>query len=498
MKPGYNKLLRRNQFLIGPEAFSINGWETLSFRGFQMAYHPDLNVERFAQGSVEVLLLGYIIDPYNPGYTNGEIIREILANYNPDNPDTIFTTIASYSGRWILIVDDGSNMRIIHDAAGLRQIVYTDTTLSQKLWCASQVDLIAETIGLKPDEDAYQFIKFFEKISPEYWWPGNSTLYREIKRLLPNHYLDLNTEKCVRFWPDKNFSPISLEDGIKKLIRLFKGSIQAASNRFEIALGTSAGLDSRLLLAACKDVKEKVTFYTEKKPRMEDKHPDIIVPGMLFKDLGIPHHQFFSNEVKDDDFIRLYKNHTSLAHDFRIAKMYACLNYFKHAKVAMTGNVSETARCYHRSALSQGENLDGKKLSQENGMQNHPFSVKKFQNYLDSINTTYNYNVLDIFHWEQRAGSWFTGNVLEFELAWKELFFPYNNRELLMTFLCIDEKYRVAPDYKIYTLLIEAMWPELLNYPINPPQKNIKYYTRHAKNKLHWLKNKITGKLAIL
>jgi hypothetical protein len=238
-----------------------------------------------------------------------------------------------------------------------------------------------------------------------------------------------------------------------------------------------------------------VTFYTGKKPHMDDKHPDIIIPGMMFKDLGIVHHHVISKEVKDLDFIRLYKNHTSCVHDYRITSMFESLNYFKHEKVAMTGNVSETARCYHRSALSQGENLDGIKISQDVGCKKHPFSVKEFQNYLNMINCTYNYNILDLFHWEQRAGSWFTGNVLEFELAWKELFFPYNNRELLVTFLSIDEHYRTAPDYKLYTRLVEAMWPELMDYPINPPQKNVKYYTKFAKNKLRWLKNKITEKI---
>jgi hypothetical protein len=56
----------------------------------------------------------------------------------------------------------------------------------------------------------------------------------------------------------------------------------------------------------------------------------------------------------------------------------------------------------------------------------------------------------------------------EFDVAWSEIFSPYNCRQLLMAMLGVKNSYRRAPSYKLYRELILHLWPDVLQAPINP------------------------------
>jgi hypothetical protein len=487
----YPRLLRRNQFLLGQCAVELGGWVSRPFGRFWVSSHPDLNVETASANGRELLLIGYLLDPFRPDLSNRDILNHLLSG---SDQDTIIDEAGRYSGRWILVLALGRNTLMFHDAAGSRQIVYSEPTSSEPRWFASQVDLITERSSYALDKQAEDFIHFFSSYNQEYWWPGTSTPFAAIKRLLPNHSIDLDTGKVSRYWPRAGFSPLSPRDAIERLIPLFKGSIAAAANRFDLALGVSAGWDSRLLLSACHDVVDKVAFYTAKKSHLPGTHPDIVIPKKMFKRFGIEHHQIVSDTVSDEAFIDLYNKHTHFPHRYRMSSMYECLHYFQLTKVAMTGNVSEIARCFYRPAARGKKDVNGSMLSETVNMRMHPFSVKEFQNYLDNVGDRHDYQLLDLFYWEQRIGSWFAGNILEFEIAWKELFFPFNNRLLLETFLRVDERLRSEPEYELYRLLIHAMWQELLEYPINPPQRDLQHLVTSSMRTLRKWKRRFLGR----
>jgi hypothetical protein len=57
---------------------------------------------------------------------------------------------------------------------------------------------------------------------------------------------------------------------------------------------------------------------------------------------------------------------------------------------------------------------------------------------------------------------------LQFDIAWREIFTPYNCRDVLEAFLAVDEKERIPPRYTLYKNIIARAWPELLDEPFNP------------------------------
>ena len=66
--------------------------------------------------------------------------------------------------------------------------------------------------------------------------------------------------------------------------------------------------------------------------------------------------------------------------------------------------------------------------------------------------------------WESDYRNWLAMTQLEFDIAWRETFTPYNCREVFATTLGVDERwYRKAPDYVLFRRAIRKAWPELLS-----------------------------------
>lgn len=79
-------------------------------------------------------------------------------------------------------------------------------------------------------------------------------------------------------------------------------------------------------------------------------------------------------------------------------------------------------------------------------------------------------NVMALLYWEQRAGNWGAVGNSESDIAIEEVD-PYDSHLLYEIFLGVDEKYRDARQTPcvFFREMIRSMWPELLEWPINPP-----------------------------
>jgi asparagine synthetase B (glutamine-hydrolysing) len=266
VQPKYNqeKLLFRRQFFLGPLFLEkLKSWKRIRMRdNLFLTVHPDLNACQVVYGSKSLTLLGYVLDPDEPAASDLDIIRSLTHEFlGRDRFENFCRRTGRLGGRWILIADDGGVVRLFNDATGLRQVFYTENRFCKVLWCASQPGILAETLGLEMDKEALEFVNSAEyKRNKEYWWPGDYSPYREIKHLLPNHYLDLQTGSSHRFWPDKPLDAISVPEGVRASSQLLRGLMKSASNRFNLALALTAGIDSRLLLASMKEVTDKVFF----------------------------------------------------------------------------------------------------------------------------------------------------------------------------------------------------------------------------------------------
>lgn len=466
------KYLFRRQFILGPRyAKSLEKWNKVSLDNkLFFNVHPDLEILKVTFGEKIIVLLGYILDPFNPSSSNLEIINKIIGNISV--ADDIFTYLDSMCGRFAFIVKINDELRIFNDAAGYRQVFYYKDD-SNNIWCASQPSIIAEECGLRIDQDIATDLSQLPLIRDETsrWYPGNITLYRNIFHLTPNHYLNLKSGEVKRYWPLRNLEPISVERAAEHSSEILQGGFEGALKRFKVALTVTAGYDTRVLLAACKMLKERIHCITHTHGNLNENGPDIQIPRKLLGQLGIEHHVAYHSDKVDNDFEIIFKRNVTGAKDLHKKNAYAFLKYFENAGMEMVVAQGEGGGLCQRFYRSPPAILrvDEKTLATVIGMGRNRTAERAMEGWLESANkaVAYGINILDLLYWEMRLGNWSTLAVSSYDIVFESLL-PFNCRKLMEYFVSVDIKNRLTrKDTHISS--IRQMWPELLQYPINPP-----------------------------
>src|SRR5690606_12577574 len=126
---------------------------------------------------------------------------------------------------------------------------------------------------------------------------GDESIDDRLSKILPNHYMDINTRKRIRipFYPQA----FSDEEQILEYTTLIlKNTYLALSKRYKLIQPVTAGWDSRILLAASRDFKDKINYYVFDMSSGTD--PDAWVPENLSKKLNIKINIVNPGELRED------------------------------------------------------------------------------------------------------------------------------------------------------------------------------------------------------
>jgi hypothetical protein len=464
--------LYRRQFVLGPTPIpNLPTWSRLEpEKGTHLAVHPDLPVLMETHQGKTVVLLGYLLDPQEPSWTDKDIIHDLVRRIS--SADDVIDVLNRHCGRFALIVRVGGDLRIFHDPGALRQIHYHIDS-SGKCWCASQPTILANHLGLSRDEDIAADFKRSPLFSGnnDYWFPGGVTLFKGVKRLPPNHYLDLRNHREIRYWPKQALMSIPIAACVPQTTRLLTGILRSAANRYKLGFGISSGLDSRLLLAASQAVAKHIQFFTQKPPTMRDDHPDVAIPRELMQSLGLKHKVLIRPDHLPVDFFQILKKNVMAA------KEEKGINAFSILKDLMNGDDAYTIVYGNLSEISKRDRFrypgipklfwSGAFLAECVRMTGSNIALRELTQWLHSVKgfTAYNINALDLMHWEHRVGSWAAMSFSEYDIA-VETICPYNCRKYIELMLSVPFRYRTMPDYRLHHAMINYLWPEVLDFEI--------------------------------
>ena len=468
MSQTIERLLYRRQFLFAPrkiEDFPHPDWTDVCVGESNRLYaHPDLPITQVAEGSMRLTLIGYMVDANETFSDDTQILRWILRKVIREND--IFEVTASIGGRWILIVDRPDGFFLFHDPCGLRQVYYY-TDAEENIWCCTQTTLLSSFADLKKDDEVS---KLLENARHKNWLPGHLSEFVDVKKLLPNHVLNLESGNVSRFWPKKPLGSIDLESGTNKVSLLLKNCISNINHRFDLSLPLTAGRDSRTIFAACKDIIEDVSVYTMLEPGLEPDSLDIEYPKKLTKRAGVKHSLIPGQEPMEPWFADIYfKNvyNTNVSYWGPIA--FGFVKGHPENRITLNGNCSEIGRCYYfLDGNYDPQRITGRYLANL-AWTDHGLAVKVLNDWLKDakqIESQFNINALDLFYWEHRMGGWQAKSQSICDIG-LEIFSPFNNRLTLSTLLAVDKKYRIEPDFILYNEIINSLWPALLTLPFN-------------------------------
>jgi len=463
--------LHRNQFALGPDfATRFPGWQRVEAgRAGRLTVHPSLAVTQANSSGRALTLLGFALHSEKPDLSDYEVLRTLLGTFT--DWTALMAGLGPLGGRWCVIAEMDGEVRLFTDAAGLRQVMYAP--VEGTVWCASQAHVLAEALGFAFDPEALSFAASPAILdAPDYWWPGDRTPYSGIRRLLPNHFLDLKTGECRRFWPVEALSPLPLEVVVPRASRRLSQLVQAAARRFELSLSLTAGWDSRLVLAASREVADRIQSTTVQLIGMRPDNRDLQIAARLARAGGLSHTIVPVGENLRPGFRAAYWQSATAAHAHWAPDAQALFDHYQLSRVAMTGSASEIARCFYHSDPVPAASVTPESLCDLIGMSHHPFARKALAVWWADCPRLPGYHPLDLLYWEQRAGSWLAMCQAEFDCAWRDIFTPYNCRSLLIEMLAAPESSRRAPGYALYFQMICALWPEMVQEPINPPVRS--------------------------
>lgn len=467
----YDNLRYRSQFVLGSSFVGIfSSPQCHVIRpGIKLTTHPELNVTVARYQCKTLVLVGCMLDPYNPGASDSEIVELLIQRI--DNCFDLLTETGRFGGRWVLIAEDGTNSILFSDPAGLRQVFYNMPMHDAPLWCGTQPHVLAGLLGIDKDSEAVELLQSPRSVAnKEYLMPGDRTLYKDIRHLLPNHFLDLNTGTSKRYWPHKNISHLSMDVAIPRCADLLRGLLASAANRYDLAMALTAGSDSRLLLAASKTLKQQIVYFTVKTQagNLTEDHPDLAIPRELSQYLGLKYDVIEQPTAIDKQFANVFKENTSLAHEVWCPDTQAIYDFYGMQKATLPGVVSEISKNMYQLPYFIERTMTGETIAPMLLMDRALFSVKAIQEWLDDVGQPFNIRRLDLLLWEQRVGNWCAMGQQEFDIAWKEIISLFNCRLLLTTMMSVPRKFRTGPNFILNMNLTRYLWPEVLNIPINP------------------------------
>lgn len=464
-------LLHKRKFLASThEKSNIDNWQSFKAGGLFFYLQSDLEYCIVEENNRTLVLLGYLVDYNYPLNSTVEILKIYLKQSN-DLLDFIKMTFSA-GGRWAFFYKDSTSAAFLNDATGMLQLFYS---INDELTISSSEMLLSQVLKSERSENVNKnFISHF-KNTDNLWFPNNSTNFDDIKCLLPNYYFECNSRNCVRFWPQHRLI-LNYNEAILLINEILSKVTISIQNKFKnIALGTTAGFDSRLTLGYfLKYQINEFVLFTTKHRSLNSESPDIAIPKTLGELLKIKHLIIEQQPTIETEFINTYlHNNANYKQTFVEMANNMYLGY-PEKYLATQSVLNEIARQRYPYIPYCPDLHD---VCHFTGYGSLPFAKDEFSKWLNEPRSIYknlNLHVEDLFFMEQRMGRWNSSNHSDWDMV-QNVFEPWNIRDLWLICMSIGRKHKRHIKNDIYRDLFNLVWPQYNLYKIEK-NKQINYF----------------------
>lgn len=453
------------QFVLGQAPRNVpEGWQESTIAGWTLAAHPALPscVLRTRDGEDAGWLVGYCIDSHSELVTGVETLpfdraEEVTAAPLESYLDTL-------GGRFLCIVLTRNVKRLYMDPVGMLAVVFARRTET-----AGSTNTLLEWI-LKREITVRE--PRLGWLNAGQFYPAGLTGDAEVERVLPNHFLDLNEWRTVRHRlrePMERIDADSARDLVETIARRLAKQVEAVARRHETYMGLTAGRDSRMVLAASKNVIDRMEFLTFAYPDIHGAR-DVSAARFLARRHGLRHRTIPisvpEDSVKTEYLNRIgYAGHWGKARDF-----YAgCRAYLDESKAFLTGFAGEIGRAFYWKKINWSENgpesasdVDARMLLKRMRLPLEARFEQAMERWLEGIARRDTPALYDQVYLEHRLGCWAAPHMYGAACFVVNLT-PFCHREI------VDGMLRLPAEFKLRERLadgiIDVLWPELQRVP---------------------------------
>jgi hypothetical protein len=266
----------------------------------------------------------------------------------------------------------------------------------------------------------------------------------------------LRSGQAVRYFPRNPIISITTEEAARRVIAILRGYLKAASLRYPLQLGVTAGYDSRILFLASKGL--ECQYYVS---RNRAKYNDIDIA--IGRKLAALHGQTLEVRQSLSEITDAARATQDQSIDF---PRYQPLPSTPSGRMTITGNLSEIARNYFGDVGYR----TGGDLAQTIRLGGLDHAEEAFDEWLQSglpVFQAYGYDYRDMFYWEERTGNWAAKGKTEGALR-GNVFSPFSSHILLETLLSTNRADRDKHFNTLYDTILKILSPNALDVPINP------------------------------
>ena len=361
-------------------------------------------------------------------------------------------------GKYVLFIRIREQYYVMGDATCSIPVFYANN--ESGMLCSCYAYQMANEMHLTPDES---LLKIRESGDSSRIMPYDYTIWKGIKRLLPNHYLHLNEKRTVRIVNHQSVqSVITPEIAAEKTLSYTKRLADFYSKKFPVACALTSGRDSRAVLAVL-GCNKQMPIYTIKHKEFEDNTPDIVVPRLIAERTHLNYQQIEDIELTDSDIAEanaiLGENNYSkrtlmLAHTIK--------SHFDENAVINGDIIGQVGKCsLHRDIPLCFATPSYFLCKLHNYSKEAKEGLRLWMK--EIIQSDEHVNRFDLFSIENRMGVWAANENEIYNVIGQYYLNIFNSRSIIYEWTRVLRKERKVS--AIHLAIIKMLHPELLDIP---------------------------------
>lgn len=472
-----------------------NNWNKENLDKYTLLVHKNQKYYIKKSNGKSFCLIGHAYNPFSNVYDENDILTVLYEAFE-QGKESFFSKLNELSGIFTLIVL-GEEIWVVGDPTGIQTCFYGN--VNGQFYVSSHCNLIGDLCGINVDPyierlKNYKYFYLFGNLLP-----GDLSPFKEIKRLIPNHYVKKINDKLLieRFFVIETLK-LTYKEIVNEVAQILNSSLSLIEKKWKNAsISLSGGCDSKTTLACAKGLYEKFNYFSY--ISQDSEKVDAEAANKIGESLGLSH-KIYNISDKDEDFqdiedIKeiLYWNGGGILYnnpnDIRKRCYFSNINDFD---VEVKSWCSEIGRAYYSKRFNNRKNF-GKKATPRKCTTLYKVFLhnRKLVKQTDAIFAEYIEKYFQIpkdnnlpwqehFFWEYRVGAWNSVTITGEQRYSFDITIPYNNRKLLCLLLSTSIENRI--DDKIYKEIRYLMNPDIDKTGI--AVQNIKHTRKRA-----WLEN---------
>lgn len=418
-------------------------------------------------GDLTIALIGRAFHLGLNSFDSGKIVEHLTVARSA-GPSAYSRALYDLSGRYVVIAQTSNETTLQTDATGMRSAFYAKTG-----GVVSSHAALTARLSDQSDPSSFGGPRWFREAQAPYH-PGRATEYSGVYMLTPNTELTLESGKVSRVGPHPRGPLRSAEDIAAEVLPLMQRQLSALVEQAPILVSLTAGLDSRITLAASYPVRDHITYFTYSANREDRENPsqgDARFAQLLCGEQGLTHRLVtVDSYLSGGPLSAVMRENSRRVHSPSVAAAY--LEQLPQDAIHIRSNVYEIGRSFFRNAASAPLGpLNAKEFARRcvrvrGGHETSDAAISAFEDWLTvtGFMDVEDYDPYDLYYWELRMGRWLPALIYESDIA-HDTYTLINSRRILELFLTASDADRL--DAEVFHQIMAMSWPSLLKYPVN-------------------------------